>query len=235
MHSSLRYRHPTTKAVAHRARAPRDTPRSASARARRGTAIPIRAGVPRGQKRRHGVCVCVVQLDAVESGEPGSTCGRGEDAWQHRRQIAHVRQMQIGDALAIAEPQRLELRGGQHALQLDVSCGHQPRPHVIVGRRRIAQLFTMPVGDLEIASDELALLGPPADREEVDDLDEEPGAPAARAPNHVDELARARGQTGHGRCAAAARSAYRARRWLRQRSRPDGPARTVRTSREPPA
>src|SRR4030095_906373 len=48
------------------------------------------------------------------------------------------------------------------------------------------------VGDLEIAAEESTRLGPPADRDEVEDLNEEPGPALAPLAHRLDERAKPR-------------------------------------------
>ena len=92
-------------------------------------------------------------------------------------------EVHVGHALAIAEAQRLELarrrarararRSGSAASAVaDLRPRASPRPP---SRARCHRL------DREEAREELLRLRPPADREEVDDLDEEPRLAAARA------------------------------------------------------
>jgi hypothetical protein len=66
-----------------------------------------------------------MQLDAVEAGELGARRRCGEQARQHLRQIADVRALRVGDALAIAELQRLPFVGREHAREFVLAHGAQ--------------------------------------------------------------------------------------------------------------
>ena len=54
-----------------------------------------------------------MQFDAVEAGLLRAQGGIGEQTGQHLRQVADMRQVHVGDALAIAEFQRFQFALGQ--------------------------------------------------------------------------------------------------------------------------
>jgi hypothetical protein len=133
-----------------------------------------------------------VQLDAVEARlarAPG--CGR-EQLGQHARQLAHVGQVQVGHALALAVAQRLELAGVEHPRLLVRRQGQEGLAHGLVAlgvRHRGAVL----VAKHEELPEEPLGRGPPADPQEVDDLHEQLGVTSAGLLHHPTQLA----QPGH--------------------------------------
>src|SRR5207245_1583592 len=83
---------------------------------------------------------------------------------------------------AAAVVEGLELAVGQHGLEGDTVGGAEVGAHVVVlgfAPARIVEpegdLSPQRIGDLEVAAEESARLGPPSDRDEVEELDEEPG------------------------------------------------------------
>ena len=68
-------------------------------------AVAVLAAVQRGEEGSHRVRVGEVQLHAVESRRLGAARRAGEQARQHLGQVADVRQLGVGDPLALAEPQ----------------------------------------------------------------------------------------------------------------------------------
>jgi hypothetical protein len=70
-----------------------------------------------------------VQLDAVEPGGGGARRGGGEQPGQHRRQRGDVRQVGIGDALAVAERQVLALALVEDRQQRRLGQRRQRRAH----------------------------------------------------------------------------------------------------------
>ena len=64
-----------------------------------------------------------MQLDAVEACRFGAQRGFGEQTRQHLRQIADVRMLHVGDALAIAELQRLPFVRREHAGEFVLAHG----------------------------------------------------------------------------------------------------------------
>ena len=152
------------------------------------SAVAIVAAVQRGEKRRHGVGVGVVQLHAVESRLLGACRRLGEQSRQHPRQLADVRQVRVGDPLALAEPQALELPLVQEAGPLRLRQSRQRLADVVV---RTRQQRAVPVGESQVLPEVSLRLGPAADPEEVDDLDEQPGASAARLTDGAHQLGQA--------------------------------------------
>ena len=57
-----------------------------------------------------------MKLDAVEASLARAPRGVGEEAREHSGQFAHMRQVRVRDALAVAEAQRLKLALVEHAL-----------------------------------------------------------------------------------------------------------------------
>ena len=210
-----------------RARARRDRPRAAGARGLRASRRSRRSRVfSRREERRHRVGVGVVQLDAVEAGLLRARRRGGEQAGQHLRQLADVRQVHVGDALARAEvaapraraasstqPSSSSSKRGELLAHLGSSLGPRGR------RARERELAVRSV----IARKRWKYLSGSGRRriaQEVDDLDEQPRlARRSRSRTVLDEVAPGPGGSGRGRCAAAGRSGCRGCRSPRRRSR----------------
>ena len=130
-----------------------------------------------------------MQLHAVEAGRLGAPRGGGEDPRQHARQFGHVGQVGVGHALAVPEAQRFELARVQHALdrgRVGALQDEQPLADRRVGEPR--ERRAVAVGEREEAPEEFVGGRASLHRQEVDDLDEQPGCAAARAPDRLDEL-----------------------------------------------
>ncbi len=82
--------------------------------------------------------------------------------------------MQVGDALARAELELLELARGEDGVQFGLRQCAQRRAHVLVAPAGEPQARAVLVAQHQEAPQVLLLLRPAADAEEVDDLDEEP-------------------------------------------------------------
>ena len=132
-----------------------------------------------------------MQLDAIEARGFRALCGCGEQARQRLRQIADVRQLNVGDAFAIAEAQRFPFLRREHALELVFAQRTQALAHRGIRQRRIAQGGAMPVGDGEKPLEEFSRFRPPTHGEKVDELHEQPGAAAAGAPHAFDQAPQA--------------------------------------------
>src|SRR5579884_2695250 len=116
-----------------------------------------------------------MQLDSVESRFPRTARRLREQPRQTQRQLPDMRQIQIRDSLTRAEPECLELACFEHALELVwAQCG-EPEPYVPVGSLRPSERFAVPRRDLQILLKIALGRGPPPDREEIDELDQEPG------------------------------------------------------------
>ena len=132
-------------------------------------AITVGAVVGRRQERRHRVGVGVVQLHPVEAGAlRPQRCG-GEQLRQHLRKVADMRQVHVGDALAQAVVERLQLARRQHLSQLGMRQTGEVLPHARLGPVTCLQQLAVTIGDLEEALKVLVRLGPAPDRQEVDD------------------------------------------------------------------
>ena len=118
------------------------------------------------------------------------------------RQIADVRLLDVGHALAKPEVHRLDLARAQDLAELVVRQLQQPFADVVVrpaiARRCLARRIrcrsrlpaacaAMIVGDLQVPAEECLACRPPADGQEVDDLDEQLRPSAAGPPHGFDE------------------------------------------------
>ncbi len=157
-------------------------------------AVAVRPRVPRREERRHRVGVREVELDAVEAGRGGAAAPRPRRCRAALRQVADVRLLNVGHALAIAELERLELARTEDRSQLLVRQRQQRGADRVVSRppqparRRGAHPLSAGSGE------ERFFRRPPADGEEVDDLDEESRAAAAGATDGLDEIAQTRNE-----------------------------------------
>ena len=133
-----------------------------------------------------------MQLDAVESRFARPYGGIGEERRQDVRKRDDVRLCDVGDALARASPQRLELAGRQHAIELPVAELRKPRPHGPFRRILHVERLAMRSGNGEIALEELARIGPAPHVQEIDQLNVQPRLAVARAAHGVDERAQSR-------------------------------------------
>ncbi len=140
-----------------------------------------------------------MELDAVEARSLGPLAGRGEELRQGSREIADVRLVHVGDALAGAALEVFELAPMEDpAEHLGVEV-EELRAHVgfaRIGPRRVGELrsevLPVPIGHREEAAEEARALRAPADAEKIDDLDEEARAPAAPLSHRLDEALEAR-------------------------------------------
>ena len=98
----------------------------------------------------------------------------------------------VGDALAIAELQRFQFVRRQHGRKFVVAHRRKAGAHVGVGQAGLAERGAMAVGDGEKALEELLRIGPAADREKIDQLDEEPRAAVACPPHRLRQAAQTR-------------------------------------------
>jgi hypothetical protein len=88
-------------------------------------AVPIGARVRGREKRRHGVRVGVMQLDAVETRGVGAGGGGGEEPREPRRQLGDVRQVGIRHALAVTVLIALPVPGREHAAKQFIRRGDE--------------------------------------------------------------------------------------------------------------
>src|SRR6516164_4569359 len=102
-----------------------------------------------------------------------------------------MRQVHVGDALAVAELQRLEFGAREDAQELVFAQSAQARANLGLRHNRIAEGLAVLVGHLQKAREELFRIGPPADRQEIDQLNEEAGVALAGLPHAVDQPAQA--------------------------------------------
>ena len=120
-----------------------------------------------------------MELDAVKAGLLGTHCGIGEQTRQHLRQFANMRMLHVGDPLAITEMQRFQFA-------LLVSTPASSSSLIAAKRLRISaserpgERGAMLVGDDEKPFEEFLRIGPAADGEKIDELDQEARAPFAR-------------------------------------------------------
>ena len=129
-----------------------------------------------------------MQLHAIEPRLLGAYGRSREQRRQYPRQLPDVRQCGIGDALPLAESETLELPLVEESRPLGFRQLHERVPDGLVGTR---QQRAMPVGDHEEFPEVSLGLGPAADSQKVDDLDEEPSASAARLTDGAHQLGEA--------------------------------------------
>ncbi len=91
-----------------------------------------------------------MQFDAVEACVLGAQGGIGEQAGKNDGQFANVRQMRVGDALAVSEIERFEFGRREDAGQFLGAHGCELCPDVRIGKL-CPQSRPMPRRDLEEA------------------------------------------------------------------------------------
>ena len=143
------------------------------------TAITVLARIGARQKRRHRIGVRVVQLDAIEARNFRAQGGGCEEIGQHVRQVADMRELHIRHALAMAMPQRFHFARRENSLEPLVRKHRELFAHVGLAHARRAERFAMRVRHTQELLEELVALRPPADRQKVDDLDQQLRMPAA--------------------------------------------------------
>ena len=187
-------------------------------------AVAVLARVQRRQERRHRVRVRVVQLDAIEARQLRARARRSRT--RRGRTVGSSRM--CGRCMSVTRsryPKRSasSSRGVRTFAQIVVAQRDQRvadrRPH----RSQAAERIAMPSGDLQEPPKILLTLGPPFDRQKIDQLNEER---ASRRCWRAAPRRRARADpagSGRARSAAAARSACRGRRSPRRRCAPGRP------------
>src|SRR2546423_778105 len=162
-------------------------------------AITIRSRVGGTQERGHRVGVRVVQLDAIEAGLAGAHGGSGEDAGQYVWQLANVRQVHVGDALAVAIAQRFKLALVEHLFDQFVRRGGEKTANVRVIRDKPAHVSgglckrrAMTLLQDKETREEFLFLRAALDGEEIDDLNEQARVAVTGAAHRFDQLAQAR-------------------------------------------
>ena len=111
-----------------------------------------------------------MQFDAVEAGLAGAHRRVGKQAGKRFRQIANVRVLHIGDALTKTELQRFAFIRRKNVGKFVVAHGAEPDADFRIGRA--GQRRPMPIGDDEKSLEELLRVGPAANGEEIDELDQ---------------------------------------------------------------
>ena len=161
------------------------------------TTISIGAHVRAREERGHRIGVRVVQFDAIKAGRFGARRGVGEQDRQHARQFAKVRLVQVVHFFAEAEGEVTELARPQQRAQRRLVAGGELSPHgVVVGRGGSAKSFAhrgaVVVVDWQEPREELRGFGPSANREEVEDLQQDARLAAAALAHRSDQIAQSR-------------------------------------------
>ncbi len=130
-----------------------------------------------------------MQFDAVEARLACTRGGRSEQPGKRARQRRDMRLIGVGDALARAHSQRLELARRQHARKLALVEGGKARAHRGFRRVRHLERAAMLAGHGQEPLEEFARFGPPANRQKIDELDEQPRLAGARLPHGLDQRA----------------------------------------------
>ena len=133
-----------------------------------------------------------MQLDPVEPRFSGAPGGIGEQTRHDLGQRADMRQVEIGHPLPVAHPQRLEFARGQDRFQRRVVESGEAGANPFLGPARRVEAVAVVVGDSQELGEKAVAAGPPPDRQEVDDLDQQPGPPAARPGNGLHQGLEAR-------------------------------------------
>ncbi len=136
-----------------------------------------------------------MKFDAVEARLYGPASRVGEQPGQDLGQRADMVEVYVGDALAIAERERLQLAVRENATKLGVAQSGQRRTHLALGRGdeapvagQVDERLAVRLAQLQEAREVLRRIGAPADGKEVDQLDEQPRPPTTATPDLVGEL-----------------------------------------------
>src|ERR1700742_946284 len=97
-------------------------------------------------------------------------------------------EMGVGYAFAITEFERFNLAGIQHLRQPGMLHRRQTVAYRIIAQSHVSECAAMRIGDGEETLQEFVRVGSTPDRQEVDDLDEQPGLAGARLAHGLDEL-----------------------------------------------
>ncbi len=134
-----------------------------------------------------------MQFDAVEARFLGAQRRVGEQAGQRRRQVADVGVLHVGDALAVTELQRLPFARREHALKLVRRLSRAGGRGL---RRRAGRARRALSGGRSVTarkrSKNLSRSGRRRMVEEIDELNEQPGAALAGAVHGVGETLQSR-------------------------------------------
>jgi len=120
-----------------------------------------------------------VELDAVEARPDRALGGIAEQFRQHARELRDVRHVHVGDALAKAALEIIELAWRQHVRELRVGQRGDPRAQIVV-TTVVTERRAMGVGELEKAREIFLALGSTTDRKKIDQLDEQECLAAGR-------------------------------------------------------
>ena len=121
-----------------------------------------------------------MQLDAVESSLFGAARGRREQPRQLCGQTGDLRILHVCDSLARAQAQRFQLALAQDVGELCIVQRRQPLAHGPLRSVLHAEEPPMFGGNFKKLPEVPGGIRPPADRQEIDELDEQSGFPTAR-------------------------------------------------------
>ena len=191
MHSSARKRQPTGKSLADRAAHLRNTSSGRRMRFSTGAAVAV-LRVVMGARGTRPSCRRARSAARRRRSRPRGRGGRrGEQRRQRLRQLADVSCVRVGHALASAElaaPRARAARGSRPAAR--TASDDQPGAHLRIGRAACARRRRGAARQIVRNSRRKRVgLRAAADRQEVDQLDEEARLAVARLAHHAHELA----------------------------------------------
>ena len=132
-----------------------------------------------------------MEFDAVEPGFLGARRGGGEQVRQHVGQIGDVGQAGVADPLPVPHPQGFELAHIDDAVEFLIGQGLEVRAYILLGPIRGPEGSANLIRHAQEAVEKLLGIGPAADGQEIDALDEEFGLPFARPVHRVGQFPQA--------------------------------------------
>src|SRR3984957_3128740 len=135
-----------------------------------------------------------MQFHAVKAGAARTLRGLREQRRQRARELADVAELHVRDPLARAVLQGLEFAWLEDACELRGGDPGEPRPHLALISTAPAAGEAVSVGDDEELAQEALRVGPAADAEEIDDLNEKARLTAARLPHRGHQLRKSRNE-----------------------------------------
>src|SRR6267154_954209 len=112
----------------------------------------------------------VMEFDSIETGFAGTSGGAGEQARQLSRQIANLRQMYVGHALAVAEVERFQLARVEEFLEFLAWQCWKPGADLEVFGVDLAERAAVARRDHEKLREVARWIWPPPYCQEIDDL-----------------------------------------------------------------
>ena len=136
-----------------------------------------------------------MQFDTVEARLLCPLRRSGKERRQGPRQFRDVRQVHVGDPLAVALAQGFKIAFAEDGIEVAVGQPFQVLADRLFAPAIRAEPVADFIGDDQEAVEELCRIGPPAYGKEVDHLDEKLRAPAACPVHRLDQFFQPRQKT----------------------------------------